>query len=396
MTNSPTRHLVAVWNPSYAADALDEHVRILLEWAERARAGEDPDEDVYVWWARSRSKHRLQNLPHLQEVLALKSQIESDVETHLYMTDYRSLYVAKLGDLNDGNLLTQYPEEAEHLPAYSHDLPADLYFQLWDIRRLVADDTVGAVEELSKLRNVRYDLQPVSLYGGMIDLPLIVERPSARLWFSDDGQLTQGRLWAEHDAMLRSETERMSRELRENLFGDDIWSALEPGTRAFLASGEATYRSRRHDTGFDFSGPAVEFAKAVETELNAIVFGALRSVYGKGSPVGRVTNVDGRQVDLGAAVPHQPLGVLLNLLDRNDDVKRGLRIGFGDSDAEALIGEMPHYLKPIVDVRNPAAHSRRIKRAEATTLREFVTGIGCEGVISKLARIKLRTRGKDA
>jgi hypothetical protein len=42
---------------------------------------------------------------------------------------------------------------------------------VWDIRRLVADDTPAVMEELKRLRNTRYHDRPVSLYGGMVDLP---------------------------------------------------------------------------------------------------------------------------------------------------------------------------------------------------------------------------------
>jgi hypothetical protein len=35
----PPRHLLTLWNPAYAADALDEHVRLLVDFAERAREG---------------------------------------------------------------------------------------------------------------------------------------------------------------------------------------------------------------------------------------------------------------------------------------------------------------------------------------------------------------------
>jgi len=45
-----TRHLLTIWNPAYAADALDAHIRVLLRWAERSRGGREnagPD-DVYV------------------------------------------------------------------------------------------------------------------------------------------------------------------------------------------------------------------------------------------------------------------------------------------------------------------------------------------------------------
>jgi hypothetical protein len=37
MADSTPSHLLTVWNPAYAEDALDAHLRVLLRWAERAR-----------------------------------------------------------------------------------------------------------------------------------------------------------------------------------------------------------------------------------------------------------------------------------------------------------------------------------------------------------------------
>ena len=386
---SKSRHLVAVWNPSYAADAMDEHLRILVEWSEKHQHGKVGRDEVFVWWARLRSVNRNAMLPHIDEVLGLCTQIEAGVETHLYLTDYRSLYVAHLADITNEPLLEQYPDDADHLPAYEHDRPADLYFQLWDIRRLVADDTIATVEELKNLRNVRYDLRPVSLYGGMTDLPLIVERPDPRLWFSDDGALTQGRLWAEHDVALRGETDRVSRDLRENLFGDRIWSLLEHGTRAFLATGEAMFRARRADPSFDFSAVAVEYAKALETELNAIVFAPLRKLYSKGNSTRRHTRVADAMLDLGGSVPHQTLGTVLHLLEHNDDVRAGLRSELSQTHAEFMLRDVVYQLRPVAEIRNPAAHSERLTRAQVSELRERVLGIGQDGLICRLARVKL-------
>jgi hypothetical protein len=48
------RHLLTVWNPSYADDAMDEHLRVLLEWVCLHRAGEAEAEEVHVWWAKLR------------------------------------------------------------------------------------------------------------------------------------------------------------------------------------------------------------------------------------------------------------------------------------------------------------------------------------------------------
>lgn len=384
------RHLVALWNPTYAADAMDEHLRILIDWHERFLRGEAAADDVFVWWARLRSSNRLQPLPHLPDVLALGEQIEAGTETHLYLTDYRSLYVGLLADVTIESPLEM--GDADHFPTYEHNKPADLYFMLDDVRRLVADDTVATVEELKQLQNVRYDHRPISLYGGMTDLPIIVERPDPRLWFSDDGVLTQGRLWAEHDVTLRGETDRMSRELRENLLGDTIWGALEHGTRAFLATAEAIFRARRYDAAFDFSTVAVEYAKAIETEMNALIFPALRRIYAKSNAVGRHTNVDGRQLDLGGSVPHQTLGTIINLLEHNDDVSRGINSAFPPSDARFILGTLPSHLTPVAELRNPAAHSIKLSRVQVSELREQIVGIGHEGLICLIARVRLRTR----
>lgn len=58
------QHLVTVWNPSYADDAMDAHLRVLLHWAEHARARDGGGEEAYVWWAKVRSPNRQQPLPH--------------------------------------------------------------------------------------------------------------------------------------------------------------------------------------------------------------------------------------------------------------------------------------------------------------------------------------------
>ncbi len=116
--NSSTRHLLTVWNPAYAEDPLDAHLRVLLRWAERSRDAADdatPD-DVYVWWAKLRSPRRDGALPHAAEIAAIESQIEAGEETHLYLTDYRSLYVGDLGEITTDAVLED-PDERDHAPS---------------------------------------------------------------------------------------------------------------------------------------------------------------------------------------------------------------------------------------------------------------------------------------
>ncbi|MEQ9570180.1 MAG: hypothetical protein RLN75_08325 [Longimicrobiales bacterium] len=262
------RHLVAVWNPAYAVDAMDAHVNLLIERARAHRAGRlESEDEVHVWWGRITSPRRKEPLPHLADVLELDDQIQDGVPTVLYLTDYHSLYVADLSEITVDDVRARGAE----VPAYYGDMQCDLWFGIWDVRRLVAEDTRAVIQELRKLHNTRYHDQPVSLYGGITELPLIVWRETEMDWFGDRAALTEGRLWAERDGEFRSEVGRLSADLRDNLFGARLWHLMEPATRTFLASAEAVVRARRDDPAFDFSGAAVEYAKALETEVNAVL-----------------------------------------------------------------------------------------------------------------------------
>lgn len=389
---TPARHLLSVWNPSYADDAMDRHLEVLLRWANARRHGRADEDEVYVWWAKLRSPNRQAPLPHAAEVLAIADQVASGIETHLYLTDYSSLYVAHVVEITADDVLEEFPDERDHMPGYYDGHDTDFWFRIWDVRRLVAADPPATIEELKRLRNVRYHDRPVSLYGGIVDLPLIVTRNDDARWFVDIGALTEGRRWAERDAELKGETERLSAELRDNLLGHEIWDALEPSSRTFLTTAEAVFRARRGDPGFDFSGSALEMTKAVETELNALLFPSLRRLLARAPATDREVWAGAALLDLGSPVSHQTLGTLRHLLKDEERIRQPLRTALMH-DWRWLEGELPAQLEPILDLRNPAAHERTVEREEMGRLRQSVLGIGCEGLLVRIVRAKLRSRG---
>jgi hypothetical protein len=69
MKSSRRRHLVAVWNPVFAPDAMEQHIRVLQDAARKYRHGKLAEEQVYVWWGKLRSEHRPRPLPHVDEIL---------------------------------------------------------------------------------------------------------------------------------------------------------------------------------------------------------------------------------------------------------------------------------------------------------------------------------------
>ena len=168
---------------------MEAHQRILRTAAEAWHAGKGDEDDVYVWWAKLRSADRLQPLPHLDDILAIGREQcgdEPDAETHLYLTDYRTLYVAHVAEITADDPRKDGAERAR-IPAYylADGIAADFWFRLWDIRRLVQDDTESVIHALQQLRNVRYEGKPVSIYGGMVELPLIVTEPEPVAYFDE-------------------------------------------------------------------------------------------------------------------------------------------------------------------------------------------------------------------
>jgi hypothetical protein len=375
---SDNRHLVAVWNPSYASDAMHEHLALLLHLIADYRAGKSRDEnDVFVWWGKIRSENRQKPLPHFDDVLALGAGLDGrEGEAHIYLTDYRSLYVGHLLEITTDDVRE---DQDAPVPAYYAGQHCDCWFGLGDIRRLVQDDTLQVIAELRKLRNVHYEDRPVSLYGGMVDLPLVVTRPDGARFFDERerAELLEGRFWAEVDAG-QSGIGAIERDLRENLLGDAVWSALEPSARTFLASAEHLLRTNRHAPGFDFSAVVLNLAKACEVQANQVVRTALAAAPRKS----REFKGTDRTLDIVQDGP-LTLGALARVLTEEPGIRQELTSRWRDG--HWLVNQGAYALQELTRYRNPAAHTSAVPLAEAVRLRNHWLGVGCQGHLVRLS-----------
>jgi len=371
------RHLLTLWNPAYAIDALAHHAELL---AAQHRAG---DEDAHVWWGLVRSPHRLQALDHLPEILGLDAEIAerraSGDELQLYLTDYRSLYVGDVAEIS-----ADAPDADQCVPSYYSDngLRCDAWFLLDDIRAIVTDDMLGVQHELAQLRNTRYHHKRVSMFGGMTELPLIVTRPDrARFFMADErSRLNDGRPWVIADSE-RAGLGATMQQLRDDLLGATAWHALTPATRTFIATAERMLRTHRSDPAFDFSPVLIEFAKAVEVEFARL----LPQLFAGAAPAVALCNLDGRSVDLRDA-PSLTLGNIVHVLSNDGEritwlnQRHGRSVRWLTASAAAVLDELTQY-------RNPAAHESHARLDDALGIRNRWLGVGCLGHFVELAEI---------
>jgi hypothetical protein len=305
-------------------------------------------------------------------------------ETHLYLTDYQSLYVAQLGEIRFEALAAS---ESRHVPSYysADRLECDCWFKLWDVRRLVADDMLATIQELKQLHSVAYFNRPVSLYGGMVDLPLVVTRPDGRRYFDEDERdaSTDSLLWVEFDAQMGSGIVAIQRSLREDLLGDSTWSALDPSVRTFVATAEKVYREHRADGAFDFSGVIGSFSKALEVQLGSL----LRLVLARLPREHRLMNIDGVTVDLT-----QGHGLTLSQLVQvlAGDEARSAALAHALMNGGWLTSSLAAVLDEFRTVRNEGTHVSSIDRKTATHWRNQMLGVGCVGHLVELAKVRLR------
>lgn len=379
------QHLVTVWNPTYAANALEAHLRVLLDWD--LKATNDPslhDDDVYVWWGKVRSSQRQQPMPHLDDIVALGRATEADGddahETHLYLTDYRSLYVADVGMITTDD---PHRVDAAHVPSYyaRSALNCDCWFLLRDIRALVLDNLEGVAAELAKLRNTRYHDRPVSMYGGMVDLPLVVARPDGRRFF-DDGErdlLIDGALWARFDAE-QGGVGALEATLRDDHLGAAAWDALDPSARRFLAMAERTFREHRRDPAADLSPVLVGYAKVLEVQVNEL----LRRVMHDAPDAARRVKLGDTTRLLPGALP-LTLGQIGYALGGEpalgEYLRKALHLGAW------FTSDFAAFADGFAEARNPAAHGETVLRETVVQWRNRLLGVGAEGIVGKLAAV---------
>jgi hypothetical protein len=105
-------------------------------------------------------------------------------------------------------------------------------------------------------------------------------------------------------------------------------------------------------------------------------------------PLERMTNIDGASVDLLKSGPHS-LGTLAVIIGGKEELNQRLKKSFAPPGGEWFTASLPNILKELADIRNPSAHSAPLDRETLRSFRNRYLGVGCEGELVKLSKIRV-------
>lgn len=295
----------------------------------------------------------------------------------LFLTDYASLYVAKVVAI-----APNAPDEL--VPSYykRKKLNVEGYFFINDLREIVRDDFVRVRDKhLANFTTPEYENHTYALYGNTYVYPLLVEQKEEVCYFEGNER---------HFLQLFKSAEflRQKQTLIDYTFGERYLYAMHPDSFDNLIYAELEFHACKGDKLFDFSAVALRYAKCFEQECYMLVKKLISVLAQKDERILNLTFMQAnKSVEVRALLENKAmLGAYGHIVDNllKNHIKTHLSEEFAN-----FCKKFVKQIAFIQSVRNPAAHSECTTLAQISDVRSRLVGVAMPSTL--LAMIKART-----
>ena len=317
--------------------------------------------------------------PQTSSLQALQSLLESSNSPflQLFLTDYASLYVAKV---------VKIAENADEsiIPSYYKDkkLSVEGFFIIEDLRELVRDDFVSVRDEyLANFTTPDYDNHTYALYGNAYVYPLIIEQKQHFAYFEGDER---------HFLQLFKSAEflRQKQVLADYTFGERYLYAMNPDSFDNLIYAELEFHACKGDRLYDFSSVVLRYAKCFESECYLLVKRLISVLSQRDESILSLTFTQmGKSFEVRSLLTNKAmLGAYNHLIDSL--LKAHIKEHLSDEFVN-VCRKLSKQIAFIQRVRNPAAHTECTSFEQANNLRARLVGVATQSVLVMM--IKART-----
>jgi len=364
-------NLLILYNPYYQHDVIEQHINILLQ--------QEVQTNATVAFGKIRSKLRDYEHPFEEILQQIYASVDEDNPLQLFLTDYASMYVAKvikvLPGVQDVNAPAYYKEKS---------LDVENWFIISDIRKIVH----GAFKQvrdqvLGNFTTPNFGGHHFAVYGSQYVYPLVIDMDEPINYFEEDSEF---RFFTE---IFKSEQRlEIKQRLIDHRFGDDVFYSLHPNTQDALISAEIEFLSNKNDPLYDFTAVVIHLSKAFEKELYLFLRKLFIYLIDKEDKLKHINyTVQGIEFTLNDYRTHKPnIGTNRYLL-KNPTIKQAINDHINKYALKYFIfGSITQNITTIQPIRNEAAHGESTPYQICKNLRDMVVGIGQSGAICDFIR----------
>ena len=313
------------------------------------------------------------DLPRLQSLL----NAQNSGFLQLFLTDYASLYVAKVVDIVSN-------ADESIVPSYYKDknLNVECFFIINDLREIVRNDFACVRDKyLANFTTSDYENHTYALYGNSYVYPLIVEQKQEMCYFeSNERHFLQ--LFKSEDFLRQKQT------LIDYAFGEGYFYAMHPDSFDNVIYAELEFHANKHDRLYDFSGVILRYAKCFETECHLLACKLVRVLASKDGAVLRLKFGVGNKVQELSQLPNDKamLGAYGHIFDKL--LKRHIERHLSD-EFKAFCKKFIKQIAYMQGVRNPVAHCEFARLERASELRTRLIGVGMPSQLIELIKARV-------
>ena len=358
-------NILILYNPYYNKTVIEDHLALLKENGVTA-------------FGKVRSKLRDQEHPNEEKLDTIFEETTKESPLQLFLTDYNSMYVARVISVNKDIKFLKTPE-------YYKDLDVEYWF-VFDDLRLIAHKDFETIRDniLANFKAVNYNDRTYAIYGNPYVYPMQVTMKKEIDYFAkDDENFKYFTNIFKSDAQIQ-----MKQQLIDFNFGSKTFYALAPNSQDNIIGAEIEFLQNQHNPLYDFSSVILKYSKAVELELYCFMRELFKYLMNHDPSLQNISyEVQGREYTLADTSWHRPNFGSYNYLIKSYKIKDAINTYIDSKSLKHFIFvEIPSFIRTMQGVRNESVHGEATPYDKCVTIRNEVIGIGQSGILVELLR----------
>lgn len=350
------------------------------------------DKEATAYWGKIIAKDRNKNVDLAQFKKILSENAENGLSTHLYITDFKNLWAAKIKSISD-----KIPKDAKTLEFYK-DKKVEIWFEIEDfiLTHHNADETAAKLSEFY-IENVysELEIQGLSPFTTSVRYPCVLQDIAEEQYFDEfDKDECSHLILKDNPAINKSNIDTTIKILQTYVFPDDMYSKIPHAAKLEIESAEMDIMENRDH---NMRKIAFSYIRALEVVLNDLIVHELkRKGHGEslfvdassGQPKLHLNHAKDSFIPLKQYNKNFSLNNILHFVDR--------AVNSHHVEFKKTFSEHKQFIRYIqkglnstirdngmIDIRNYMAHGEmdKVELKDAVAIRNIILGIGFPGLI---------------